>query len=179
MRSAALEDAPAINALIRAYEIDLQGDAYHSEVELLQEWQRPGFHLDTDAWVVLPINPEWPEKSLVVGYQEIWSQSEHTIFSGDGYVHPQFTGRGVGTAMLHQAELHARQHIPLASPENRIVIRIGVDCENSAANELLRNEGYHAIRDFCHAEIKFTVYEKELRAGIEPAHQSNAFSSIV
>jgi GNAT superfamily N-acetyltransferase len=166
IRSATLEDAPAINALIRAYEIDLKGEAYHSEVELLQEWQRPDFHLDADAWVILAPDPDRPEASLIVGYEEVWNQAEHRILSSDGYVHPGYNGLGIGTVLLRLAEQRARQHLPLAPSARQVVIRSGIDCANMSAGELHLNEGYQAVENFWHMEIKFIVYEKELRPGM-------------
>ena len=44
IRPAILHDAP-INAVIRAYELWMEGEAHHTEIELLQDWQHADFHL--------------------------------------------------------------------------------------------------------------------------------------
>ncbi len=154
LRSANFQDAPAINTLIRAYETHMEGEAHHSEIELLQEWQRPEFHLDSDAWVVLSPPPSANEEPIIVGYQEIWNRFGHAVLSGDGYVHPQYNNLGIGTTMLRLLEERARQHIPFALPQWRVALRNGVDGLDPVASELHVNEGYIAIRYFWHMEIK-------------------------
>jgi mycothiol synthase len=166
IRPATIEDAPAINILIHAYEIALQGAAYHSEVELLQEWQRPDFQLDDDAWVILSLDPAEPRASRVIGYQELWNQSEHTILAADGYVYPGYNGLGIGVALIRLAEQRARQHISLAPPGRRVVVRSGIDSLNVAACKLHEEEGYQPIETIWHMDIQFILYEKELRPGL-------------
>jgi mycothiol synthase len=154
IRPASLDDAPAINALICAYEINMEGEAHHSEIELLQEWQRMGFHLDTDTWVIQAEVDEGETGHPIVGYQEAWHRVEHGILSGDGYVHPDYNMRGIGTAMLRLLEGRAVQLVEQAGPGEALIIRNGVDGLNGAACRLHENEGYQAVRFFWHMEIK-------------------------
>lgn len=153
LRPARLEDAPAINALIRAYDLQMTGEAHHTEIELLQEWQRSDFHLDQDTQLVTVLD-EAANQEIVVGYQEIWNRSAHAVINGDGYVHPAYNGRGIGTTMLRWLERRARQNISLTPPEQRVVLRNGVDGLDPAACELHEHEGYQVVRYFWHMEIR-------------------------
>lgn len=132
----------------------MEGEAHHSEVELLQEWQRADFHLDTDTWVILAPAGECVTDQSIVGYQEGWLRVEHGILSGDGYVHPDYNGRGIGTAMLQLLEGRARQLVERAGPGKRLIIRNGVDGQDAAACDLYENAGYQAARFFWHMGIK-------------------------
>jgi mycothiol synthase len=152
IRPAVLEDAPAINELICAYDLYMTGEAHHTEIELLQEWQRTDFQLDQDTWVIIAPQPGLSE-GKVVGYQEISNRSEHAFLNGDGYVHPEYTNLGIGTVMLRLLETRARQHIPLAPPEQRVFIRNGVDGIDLAACELHEHEDYKPVRFLWHMEI--------------------------
>ena len=62
--------------------------------ELRVEWEMPGFTLETDAWVVTTSD------GRVVGFEEFVNRYAHASLQGDGYVHPDFEGRGIGTALL-------------------------------------------------------------------------------
>ena len=57
----------------------------------------------------------------VVGYEELYNEYAHASLRGDGYVHPDFEGRGIGTALLHALEVRARKEIDLAEPEHRVL----------------------------------------------------------
>ena len=114
---------------------------------LKQEWESPGFNLETDAWVVTT------EEGRVVGYEEIVNRYAHASLRGDGYVHPDFLGQGIGTTMLRALEGRARKEIELAEPEHRVFIRIGLSIGDTAARELHENEGYKPIRFFWRMEI--------------------------
>jgi hypothetical protein len=73
--------------------------------ELKSEWETPGFNLETDAWVVTTSD------GRVVGYEEFVNRYAHASLQGDGYVHPDFMGNGIGTAMLHALEERARKEM--------------------------------------------------------------------
>jgi mycothiol synthase len=115
--------------------------------ELKNEWQTPGFNLETDAWVVTT------EDGRVVGFEEFVNRHAHAVLQGDGYVHPEFIGQGIGTAMLHALEERARKEIELADPELRVFIRNGMSIGDSVSREMHENEGYRPIRFFWRMEI--------------------------
>ncbi len=73
-----------------------------SAEDLREEWETPGFTLETDAWVVTTSD------GRVVGFEEFVNRYAHASLQGDGYVHPEFMGKGIGTTMLRALEERAR-----------------------------------------------------------------------
>ena len=115
--------------------------------ELRGEWETPGFNLETDAWVVTTAD------GRVVGYEEFFNRYAHASLQGDGYVHSDFMGNGIGTAMLHALEERARKEMELAEPEQRVFIRNGMAIGDTVSREMHEAEGYKPIRFFWRMEI--------------------------
>ena len=115
--------------------------------ELRNDWSTPGFNLETDAWVVTTSD------GLVVGYEELFNQYAHASLRGDGYVHPGFEGRGVGTDLLRALEVRARQEIGQAEPEHRVFVRNAMDSGDKVAREMHEAEGYNPVRYTWRMEI--------------------------
>jgi mycothiol synthase len=116
--------------------------------ELEREWKSPGFELERDAWVVESA------AGRIVGYQEFFNRHAHASLDGDGYVHPEFHGLGIGTAMLRTLEARARQEVKLAEPDLRVFIRNGMPTGDNAAHQLHEDEGYRPVRFSWHMEIE-------------------------
>ena len=111
-----------------------------SPEDLRNEWETPGFDIETDAWVVTTSD------GRVVGYEELYNRYAHASLRGDGYVHPDFEGRGIGTALLRVMEARARQQIDLAEPEQRVFVRNAMENRDMRAREMHANEGYNPVR---------------------------------
>jgi mycothiol synthase len=118
-----------------------------SPEELRGEWESPGFNLEIDAWVVTT------EDGRVVGFEEFVNRYAHASLQGDGYVHPEFMGKGIGTTMLRALEERALKEMELAEPEHRVSIRNGMSIGDTVAREMHENEGYKPIRFFWRMEI--------------------------
>lgn len=116
--------------------------------ELEREWNSPGFNLEKNAWVVET------DDGRIVGFEEFNDRHAHASLMGDGYVHPEYHGYGIGTAMLHALEVRAREEIKLAQPDLRVFIRGGMPIGDISARQLHENEGYKAIRFSWHMEIE-------------------------
>ena len=116
--------------------------------ELERQWKSPDFELERNAWVIETAGGH------IVGYQEFYNRYAHASLMGDGYVHPEYHGRGIGTTMLRALEARAREEIKVAEPDLRIFIRNGMPIGDTNARELHENEGYKAIRFSWHMEIK-------------------------
>jgi mycothiol synthase len=108
--------------------------------ELKHEWQSPGFELERDAFLVETAN------GRVVGYEEFFNEHEHATLRTDGYVHPDFKGRGIGTALLRVVEKRARDEVALAAPDVRVSLRSTTDQRDIVGLDLHRNEGYQPLR---------------------------------
>ncbi len=148
LRSARWADLEPIAQLILD-ECTASGDpsiAVSADV-LRDAWGMPGFNLETDAWVVTT------EKGRVVGYEEFVNRYAHASLQGDGYVHPDCLGHGIGTALLRVLEERARKEMKLAESEHRVFIRNGLSTGDTAARELHEAEGYKPIRYFYRMEI--------------------------
>jgi mycothiol synthase len=160
IRHATAEDLQAVVEVIRAYDLVQQGETHETAESWLPQWQRPGFDLANDAWVIIAPRQKSAAvssaKERIVGYQELWNRAEHSVLSGDGYVHPEFNGLGIGTTMLHLEESRAREHLALAPPQNQVILRNGVAGNDPAAQELHKNEGYQPARYFWQMEIQMS-----------------------
>ena len=148
LRNARWNDAEAVAQLI----LDVctkDGDpsVATSLDELRNDWSTPGFDIETDAWVVKTID------GRVVGYEELFNEYAHTSLRGDGYVHPDFEGRGIGTALLRALEARARKEIDLAEPEHRVFVRNAMESRDIVAREMHAAEGYKPVRYTWRMEI--------------------------
>ncbi len=116
--------------------------------ELAREWKSPGFELEKNAWVV-----ETAE-GRIVGYEEFNNRHAHAFLMGDGYVHPEYHGLGIGTAMLRMLEVRARAEMELAEPDLRVFLRNGMMIGDTVSRQMHEAEGYRPIRFSWHMEIK-------------------------
>lgn len=151
LRPARWEDVEAVAKLI--YDVcEADGDTTVAVTpdDLKHEWQNPGFVLERDAVLVETV------EGRVVGYEEFSDGHKHAVLHTDGYVHPEFKSRGIGTALLQTIETRARAEMALAEPDVRVSLRSGIDNRDPSSHELHRNEGYQAIRYHWRMEIKLT-----------------------
>lgn len=115
--------------------------------ELEREWKSPGFELERNAWVVETSNGQ------IVGYEEFDDRYAHASLTGDGYVHPDYHGLGIGTMMLRVLEERAREEMKLAEPDLRVFIRNGMMIGDTVSRQMHETEGYRPIRFSWHMEI--------------------------
>jgi mycothiol synthase len=108
--------------------------------EIGSQWRAPGFDFEKNTWVVTT------SEGRIVGYEEFVNRHAHASLMGDGYVHPDFLGMGVGTTMLHALEQRAREEMTLAESDLRVFIRNGMSAKDTTACEMHDAEGYTAIR---------------------------------
>lgn len=141
LRPAAWEDVQAVADLTLAV-CTADGDPQDAAqpAELKTEWGTPGFTLGTDAWVVTDL------AGRVIGYEEFFNRHAHASLQGDGYVHPEYEGQGVGTALLRALEQRAQAELASAEADLRVFLRNVMTIEDQAGRALHENEGYRAIR---------------------------------
>ncbi len=121
----------------------------HYRVEELREiWEDPNLAIETDTWVVTT------DIGRVVGYEEFYNGNEHASLIGDGYVHPDFTGKGIGTTLLRALDKRAHEEMQKANPELRVFIRNGLSIGDTIAREMHETEGFTPVRFSWRMEIE-------------------------
>lgn len=142
-RPATMDDLEASVRMFNACSRQLIGVDEFTVKEYALEWQSPGFNLKTDTRLVLSPSGQ------IAGCIEVWDLDEpHVVVYCWGRVHPEHTGLGVGSYLLHWAEERARQAISKAPEEARVVLRGHARSINQAAAELFQGAGFKMIRHF-------------------------------
>jgi mycothiol synthase len=151
VRPAQWNDLEAVTNLIREV-LTADGDAISAvtSAELEREWKTEGFTLETDAWVAVT------HDGRIVGFEEFNHRHAHAYFNGDGYVHPEFRGLGIGTSLLSMVTERASKEMDLAGPDLRVYIRNGMSGADKSAREIHESEGYKLIRYHWMMEINLT-----------------------
>ena len=152
LRSAQWADLDAVAQLMYdSWEADGDVTMAATPEELKIRWQKPGFHLEQDTFVV-----ETPD-GRIVGFDQIDNRYEHATLESEGYVHPECKGRGIGTALLRATEKRAYEEMRLADPELHISLRSPINNRDQAAHDLHRKEGYHPLRYYWRMQIDLTT----------------------
>jgi mycothiol synthase len=92
-----------------------------------------------------------------VGFDQFENRYGHATLDAEGYVHPKFKGRGIGTALLRAAEKRAYEEMSLAEPDVRISLRSPINNRDQTAHELHKKEGYTPLRYYWRMEINLTT----------------------
>jgi mycothiol synthase len=164
LRPATWTDLEAVADLIRVVCLaDDDTDISRNLEDLKEYWGMPGCDISRDSCAVF--SPE----GRVVGYEDFYNRAQHAHLQGDGYVHPDFVGRGIGTTMLHWLEIRCREELVLADPGLRVYIRNGLGSSDKKGRELHEYEGYHAVRYFWRMEVTLTTppVVAQFPAGVE------------
>jgi len=149
LRFATWADLSAVTQLI--YDVcEADGDTTVAvtEEEMTNEWKTPGFNIETDGIVAVTSD------GRIVGYEEFFNEHEHSKLRTDGYVHPQFKGLGIATAMMHVVEERARKEIELAAPDARVYLHSTLDNHDESGKSVHESCGYSPIRYHWRMEIK-------------------------
>ena len=148
LRPAQWSDLEAVTQLI--YDVcAADGDSIVAVTsdELKHEWETPGFELNRDAFLVETADGH------IAGFEEFNNRHAHAILLTDGYVHPDFKGGGIGTALLRWVEKRALEEMVLAEPGVRVSLQSIIDNHDPASHELHRKEGYLPLRYHWRMEI--------------------------
>lgn len=164
LRFANWNDLAAVTQLV--YDVcEADGDTTVAvtEEEMAIEWKTPGFNIETDGIVAVTA------EGRIVGFEEFANEHEHSKLRTDGYVHPQFKGLGIATAMMRAVEERARKEIPLAEPDVRVYLQSTLDNHDESGKSVHESEGYKAIRYHwrMQADLKEAPPEALFPKGIE------------
>jgi mycothiol synthase len=148
IRSASLDDLHAVVALVNDCSIAEGGRPDETAQNLLSDWNTPGFALTSDAWVATAPGGK------VVGYEQIEVGDVDAPYELDGYVHPDFSGQGIGAHLLQLAEQRARAALAIDTPKQSARIHGTIAAANTGARQLFNDAGYHVVRHFWRMEIE-------------------------
>ena len=126
-------DLGPVVELLRTVEEDDTGEAEWDERQVRGHWDT--IELERDAWLV-------ELDGRLAGYADLEVRPSGRML-GDGYVHPELRGRGVGSELLRLTEDEARAR--LGSVEGRVYLQ---NATTAAADELYRPRGYETVRRF-------------------------------
>src|SRR6266508_1980173 len=152
LRSAQWTDLNAVAQLMyEAWEDDGDVTMAATPEDLKIRWQAASFNLEQDTFVVEALD------GRIVGFDQFENRYMHAILETEGYVHPEFKGRGIGTSLLRTVEKRAYEEMHLAESDVRISLRSPINHRDQAAHELHRKEGYTPLRYYWRMEINLTA----------------------
>jgi GNAT superfamily N-acetyltransferase len=131
-------DFDDVLALLQACDRAVYGDSDWTPAELREEWA--SLDLERDAWVAV-------EDGRLAGVMHIYDRRGGRVLA-DGYVHPELTGRGVGTRLLAAAEERALEVDDQVPPAEARTIETAHLVGDPRAPKLLACRGYERVRTF-------------------------------
>jgi len=136
-------------SLLQAADIAAYGDCDWTADELREEWD--DLDLEHDAWLV-------ELEGRLAGVAHLLDRRGGR-FIGDGYVHPELTGNGVGTRVLELLEQRTQEREPEWPDVERIVLQCSHLVGDKGAPALFRARGYTYVRSFFRMVIDLTGNE--------------------
>ncbi len=138
-------DVELVAELIIASDIAEFGEPDSSIDDVRREWE--DLDLSRDAWLVTLTD------GRLVGYGYLWDRGGGRL-SSEGYVHPDYEGRGIGTRLRRLIEARAAELAAQVPAGVRVVLRAGTNAHNAAARRFLEEQGYQVVRFFWRMQIE-------------------------
>ena len=103
--------------------------------QLRDQWRSPDFHPEIDAWIAVASGERIVAYAALAAYKNV---------SVNSYVrvHPDYRGQSIGTHLRALIDQRAREFVPLAPLEMRVVLHSWCHSGNFAGKQLLENAGY-------------------------------------
>lgn len=137
VRAPATADLEQVLEVLRAADASVAGDSDWTASDLANTWAE--LDLARNAWL-------FELDGRVVGYADFYARGGR--FQGDGYVHPEFRGRGVGTEILRRVEGRAREEEPGVPAGERVYLQNATLDADDCTVRFYRDHGYEAVRGF-------------------------------
>lgn len=134
-------DAERVTELMIAHDIADFGAADTSVDDITADWTRQGFNVATDAQLIVAAD------GRLAAYGNVWERAPGQTFMADGFTHPEFFGRGLGTQLLRWMEQRAREQLaasPTHGPEPYMLHY--ANQASLTACSLLEREGFTLTR---------------------------------
>ena len=146
-----------ISEIIVAGDIADFGEPDFTEDDLLDDWARPRFTLDPDAWVVSG------PTGRIVGYAFVWEAQPGAEVEGDAFVLPEYSGRGLGTLLLELMENRTRE----LAANRTITLGLYASHANTGKRELLERRGFKSLHTVLRFKIDLANRSPELRGAAD------------
>ena len=130
-------DLDAVLELMRATDIAVAGASDWTASELSSTWA--DLELARDAWL-------FELDGRVAGYADFFAKGAR--LNGDGYVHPELRGRGIGSEILRLTEERAREEEPTVPAGERVYIQNATLDRDEETVRFYRGHGYEPVRGF-------------------------------
>lgn len=136
LRDGAEPDLETAAALVNAEEKHLRGQSQWGPQEMIDFWRRGDF--DGGTWIV-----ETADRKPVAFAVTLHRDDETDSWAA---VHPDFTARGLSTALLAKVEERARRR-------GSRKLKVGMFAENRPARALFEQQGFREARRYYHMDI--------------------------
>lgn len=124
--------------VLRSSDEAVYGESDWTSDGLRDEWD--GLDLEHDAWLV-------EVDGRIAGVAHLLELKGGRVI-GDAYVHPELTGRGVGSRLLDLLEQRARELEPVWPVGERVVLQVAHLVGDDRAPLLFAAKGYERARSF-------------------------------
>ena len=131
------EDLAEVLELMRATDIAISGDSDWTASELESTWA--DLDLARDAWA-------FELDDRIVGYADFTARGGR--LNGDGYVHPEYRGRGIGSEIIRLTEARAREEGEAVPAGERVYIQNATLDRDESTERFYRGHGYEPVRGF-------------------------------
>ncbi|MGZ8694171.1 MAG: N-acetyltransferase family protein, partial [Gaiellaceae bacterium] len=129
------EDLDAVLALMQAHDTAAWGGSDWTRADLEEYWGE--LDLERDAWVV-------ELDGRLAGYVDFEARPGGRLIA-DGYVDPEYRGRGVGSALADTVEARAAGEL-VEQATGRVYLQYSVLRAEPAGADFLRRRGYDEVR---------------------------------
>jgi mycothiol synthase len=164
VRPASIQDLPLAVPMFNAAEAELAGAGDWTVERYELEWQQTGIDLETSTRIV------FEPSGLVVGCVELWDQfnppARPWIW---GRVHPQWKGRGIGSAMLTWAFNTCYRALARLPEDVRLAPQVAAPAHHTPSIELFEGAGMRLCRYTWRmlTDLKTPVPEPQWPQGIQ------------
>ena len=137
VRAPVAADLEPVLEVLRAADASVAGDSDWTASDLANTWAE--LDLERNAWL-------FELDGRIVGYADFYARGGR--LQGDGYVHPDFRGRGVGSEIIRRVEGRAREEVASIPAGERVYIQNATLDRDEATVRFYRDRGYEPVRGF-------------------------------
>lgn len=147
-RPAAMDDVDTLARLFNTVSQEIMGFDDFSSEELTTDYGTQNFDMQEDTLLVLNQDGE------IVAYQDVFATRPVPVYPIVwGRVHPDYTGRGLGTYLLRWGVQRARHVFDKVPPEARVAVRAYTENDWAPSISLLRTHGFRTLRHYLQMRI--------------------------